>query len=155
MSNTYWDESEFGFFETLEDEDKLLYLYDLMIGEFAYSEIHNEGVREDEEEDSLNSLMNDAIRGMGDEDEIDDDETDLWDFETESNKVYVSFITDGDLEKLQLKGPEIELLLKVVNDMMMNGMILTDRTTDFDKYEPWGVKLTYTLVGTGPPFSVN
>ena len=37
MSNDeYWDESEFGFFETLEDEDKLLYLYDLMIGDFVH-----------------------------------------------------------------------------------------------------------------------
>mgnify|MGYP003146525736 CR=1 FL=1 len=26
----YWDENEFNFFETLEDEDKLLYLYDLV-----------------------------------------------------------------------------------------------------------------------------
>ena len=33
--STYWDESEFGFFQTLEDEDKLLYLYDLMVGEFC------------------------------------------------------------------------------------------------------------------------
>ena len=33
----YWDENEFNFFETLEDEDKLLYLYDLMIGEFFLS----------------------------------------------------------------------------------------------------------------------
>lgn len=37
MANSdYWDEGEFNFFSSLEDVDKLLYLYDLMIGEFAY-----------------------------------------------------------------------------------------------------------------------
>jgi hypothetical protein len=30
----YWDESEYNFFISLDDEDKLLYLYDLMIGDF-------------------------------------------------------------------------------------------------------------------------
>ena len=40
MSNDeYWDDSEFGFFNTLEDEDKLLYLYDLMIGDLAVHEL--------------------------------------------------------------------------------------------------------------------
>ena len=42
VESTYWDEAEFNFFETLEDEDKLLYLYDLMIGEFFYLPIHEE-----------------------------------------------------------------------------------------------------------------
>ena len=40
--STYWDKAEFNFFETLEDDDKLLYLYDLMIGDFSYISIHNE-----------------------------------------------------------------------------------------------------------------
>ena len=40
--STYWDKTEFNFFETLEDDDKLLYLYDLMIGDFSYISIHNE-----------------------------------------------------------------------------------------------------------------
>jgi len=30
----YWDEIEYNFFKDLDDEDKLLYLYDLMIGDF-------------------------------------------------------------------------------------------------------------------------
>ena len=36
IESTYWDKSEFNFFETLEDDDKLLYLYDLMIGDFSH-----------------------------------------------------------------------------------------------------------------------
>ena len=27
----YWDEGEFEFFNTLEDEDKLMYIYDLCL----------------------------------------------------------------------------------------------------------------------------
>lgn len=31
----YWDNDEFKFFNTLSDNDKLLYIYDLMISEFT------------------------------------------------------------------------------------------------------------------------
>ena len=55
--STYWDESEFDFFETLEDEDKLLYLYDLMIGELAGMAIHNEMEAQDAEMESMDELL--------------------------------------------------------------------------------------------------
>jgi len=153
--STYWDESEFGFFETLEDEDKLLYLYDLLIGEFAYIDIHNENVEADREESELDSLMNQAYDELGMDDEDDDSDSDLWDYEKDKHQVVVSFQTVGDLEKLQMKGPTLDVLLKVSSDMMLNGMILMDRDIQFDKYEPWGVTLTYTLVGNAPPISLN
>ena len=54
-----------------------------------------------------------------------------------------------------MKGPTLDVLLKVSSDMMLNGMILMDRDIQFDKYEPWGVTLTYTLVGNAPPISLN
>jgi len=32
--NNYWDNVEYNFFNTLDDADKLMYLYDLMLGDF-------------------------------------------------------------------------------------------------------------------------
>ena len=32
--NKYWDDAEYKFFNTLDDVDKLMYLYDLMLGDF-------------------------------------------------------------------------------------------------------------------------
>ena len=155
VKDTYWDESEFGFFETLEDEDKLLYLYDLMIGEFAYIDIHNDSIALEEEEAELDALLEDAIRGMGDLNEADNTDSFSEQFETDKNKVYVSFLTEDGKEKIQVKGPELDVLLKVVSDMRMNGMVLMNRKLDFDKYEPWGIVITYDLIGNGPPISLN
>ncbi len=37
MANSeYWDEGEFNFFSSLDDVDKLMYLYDLMVGDFVH-----------------------------------------------------------------------------------------------------------------------
>ena len=142
----YWDEAEFNFFETLEDEDKLLYLYDLMIGEFAYLPIHEEMERLDAEEAELERLMNG---------EFGDDEEDDWDFERDRNAVKVEFIHGEVDDIIKLQGPTLEILLKVANDMQMNGMLLTDKKIEFTKYEPWNVILTYKVIGQSPPFSLN
>ena len=69
--STFWDESEFEFFGTLEDEDKLLYLYDLLIGEFAYIDIHNEMVADDKEMDALDSLLGHAESELSNEEDDD------------------------------------------------------------------------------------
>ena len=53
----YWDENEFNFFETLEDEDKLLYVYDLMIDEPSYLEIHTEMEELDRQEREICELF--------------------------------------------------------------------------------------------------
>ena len=144
--STYWDEAEFNFFETLEDEDKLLYLYDLMIGEFAYLPIHEEMERLDAEEAELERLMNG---------EFADEEEDDWDFERDRNAVKVEFIHGEVDDIIKLQGPTLEILLKVANDMQMNGMLLTDKKIEFTKYEPWNVILTYKVIGQSPPFSLN
>ena len=148
MADTYWDESEFNFFETLEDEDKLLYLYDLMIGEFAYLPIHEEMERLDAEERELSRLMKAAEELEG---EVDDN----YDFERDRNAVKVEFIHGEVDDIIKLQGPTLEILLKVANDMQMNGMLLTDKKIEFTKYEPWNVILTYKVIGQSPPFSLN
>ena len=150
--STFWDESEFEFFGTLEDEDKLLYLYDLLIGEFAYIDIHNEMVADDKEMDALDSLLGQAGSELSNEE---DDDSDSWNYEKDRNEIVVSFLTEGDTEKIQMKGPTLDVLLKVSSDMSMNGMLLMNRDIQIDSSEPWGVTLTYILVGNGPPISVN
>ena len=68
--STYWDKAEYNFFETLEDEDKLIYLYDLMIGEFSYMEIHNEMEDLDKQEKDISEMfkqLGEAAADMNDD----------------------------------------------------------------------------------------
>ena len=129
MSNDeYWDESEFGFFYTLEDEDKLLYLYDLMIGDFVHEYVGN---------------------GIEDVFEIDFEEEPLEPLEPIHQNVTVSFDDTGNIV---FAGSNVMLLRKVATDMIMNGLILQNSQLSF---EDDAVKLTYELVGKSEAISLN
>ena len=147
--STYWDESEFGFFETLEDEDKLLYLYDLMIGEFSYMEIHNEMGALDDEERDLEELLRAAEQAEGIEDvfEIEFEEEPV---EPIHQNVTVSFDDSGNIV---FAGSNVMLLRKVATDMVMNGLILQNSQLSFEDDDT--VKLTYELVGKLDAISPN
>ena len=137
-----WDESEFNFFKTLEDEDKLMYIYDLCLGEFVDDFVFEEN------EDEMRDAMEQALRSMGESlEDVDDDEPD------ESFRNEIKVLVDTDL--LTIEGPTLDVILKVANDMQLNGLILMDREVTFTKFEPWNVILTYKIIGNGPPFSVN
>lgn len=153
--STYWDKAEYNFFETLEDEDKLIYLYDLMIGEFSYMEIHNEMEDLDKQEKNISEMFKQLGEAAADMNDDEEEDSDIWDFETERSEVKIEFIKEVDSNYISIIGPTLELLLKVANDLQMNGMILTDKEIEFTKYEPWNVILTYKLIGNGPPFSIN
>lgn len=153
--STYWDKAEYNFFETLEDEDKLIYLYDLMIGEFSYMEIHNEMEDLDKQEKNISEMFKQLGEAAADMNDDEEEDSDIWDFETERSEVKIEFIKELDSNYISIIGPTLELLLKVANDLQMNGMILTDKEIEFTKYEPWNVILTYKLIGNGPPFSIN
>ena len=122
MNDTnFWDDYEFNFFMDLEDEDKLLYIYDLMIGDFT-SEY------------------------FGD---------DQFEFELESNSeirtdVIAMFGDDGTLS---ITGPSEDVLDKVANDMIMNGMILSER--DVYIVDAGVIMLTFNVIGRGNPISMN
>lgn len=121
----FWDDYEFNFFMDLEDEDKLLYIYDLMIGDFT-SEY------------------------FGD---------DTFEFELElENQTELPIRTEvvamiGDDGYISITGPTEELLDKVANDMVMNGMILTNRKVNI--IDKGVILLSYNLVGKGNPISLN
>ena len=153
--STYWDKAEYNFFETLEDEDKLIYLYDLMIGEFSYMEIHNEMEDLDKQEKDISEMFKQLGEAAADFNDDEEEDSDIWDFETERSEVKIEFLKEVDSNYISIIGPTLELLLKVANDLQMNGMILTDKEIEFTKYEPWNVILTYKLIGNGPPFSIN
>ena len=124
----YWDESEFNFFSSLEDEDKLLYVYDLMIGEFAYEYEGTDIFEFDIEEDTREEMQ---------------------------MNVRMEFVREKDSDKIVLTGDTTFVLEKVANDLMMNGMILMNRVVEFTKYEPWEVTLTLDLIGNANPISLN
>lgn len=131
MGNSeYWDESEFNFFSTLEDVDKLLYIYDLMIGEFVYEYEGKDGSFDFDFEP---------------EDDIQDNRID----------VRMEFIRDEFSDKIVLTGTTLSILDKVAADLMLNGMLLMNRTVEFTKFEPWEVQLSYDLIGNGSPISLN
>lgn len=124
----YWDESEFNFFSSLEDEDKLLYVYDLMIGEFAYEYEGTDIFEFDIEEDTREEMQ---------------------------MNVRMEFVREKDSDKIVLTGDTLYVLEKVANDLMMNGMVLMNRVVEFTKYEPWEVTLTLDLIGNANPISLN
>jgi hypothetical protein len=136
-----WDESEFNFFKTLEDEDKLMYIYDLCLGEFGEEFIFTP------DEDEMQDAMEQALRSMGESLEDADDEP------LESFRNEIKVLIDTDV--LTIEGPTLDVILKVANDMQLNGLILMDREVTFTKFEPWNVILSYKIIGNGPPFSVN
>lgn len=126
----YWDESEFNFFNILEDADKLLYIYDLMVGEFVHE--YNRG------DESINDIF-----------EIEFDEEPM---DNIRQDVTLTFTDDG---KIEFTGSELSILLKVASDMVMNGLILSNQNVEFTKYEPWDVILTFDLIGEASPISLN
>jgi hypothetical protein len=136
-----WDESEFNFFKTLEDEDKLMYIYDLCLGEFGEDFIF------EQDEDEIHNDMEQALRSMGES--LEDAGNDV----SESFRSEIKVLIDAEV--LTIEGPTLDVILKVANDMQLNGLILMDRNVTFTKFEPWNVILTYKIIGNGPPFSVN
>ena len=127
MSNDeYWDDSEFGFFNTLEDEDKLLYLYDLMIGDFVHEYVGND--------------IEDVFEIEFEEEPV----------EPIHQNVTVSFDDSGNIV---FAGSNVMLLRKVATDMIMNGLILQNSQLSFEDDDT--VKLTYELVGKLEAISLN
>ena len=127
MSNDeYWDDSEFGFFNTLEDEDKLLYLYDLMIGDFVHEYVGND--------------IEDVFEIEFEEEPV----------EPIHQNVTVSFDDSGNIV---FAGSNVLLLRKVATDMIMNGLILQNSQLSFEDDDT--VKLTYELIGKSEAISLN
>jgi len=66
--------------------------------------------------------------------------------------VTLQFTSDG---KIMFTGSELAILMKVANDMMLNGLILSNQNVEFTKYKPWDVILTFDLIGEASPISLN
>ena len=125
----YWDDSEFEFFNTFDDDDKLLYIYDLLVGDTPYA--YDDEFEEDGDVPEF-------------EFEFDDSESEF------RQEVSVMFDDDGGLT---LTGARIEVLEKVATDLIMNGMILSNRE---DMIADSGLSLiTYIIVGASNPISIN
>jgi len=100
----FWDDEEFDFFNTLSDNDKLLYIYDLFLGDF------------------------DAEYEMDGRLEYDTDVPEP--SASKKEKKYVSIsLTDG---RLSISGPSLKVVSKISNLMMVNGMMFTDTNIDFE-----------------------
>ena len=120
----FWDDEEFDFFNTLSDNDKLLYIYDLFLGDF------------------------DAEYEMDGRLEYGNDTLEPGDSKKEKKYVSVS-LSDG---RIAITGPSLSVVSKISNLMMVNGMLFTDTTIDF---EDESVILSYKVVGKTHPVSLN
>ena len=102
--NEFWDDDEFDFFNTLSDNDKLLYIYDLFLGDFD-AEYEMDGRLE---------YGNDTLETGA----------------SKKEKKYVSIsLTEG---RLSITGPSLSVVSKISNLMMVNGMMFTDTNIDFE-----------------------
>tara|TARA_R110000851_G_scaffold323049_1_gene489469 strand:+ start:443 stop:808 length:366 start_codon:yes stop_codon:yes gene_type:complete len=116
----YWDSDEFKFFNTLSDNDKLLYIYDLMISEFT-----------DEVDLEYKTEYNSDVESTG--------------------KQYVAVSLNNG--RVKISGPSFDVVNKISNLMMVNGMIFTDSAIDIDDDE--NVIMSFTIVGKSFPLSLN
>ena len=123
--NNYWDNVEYNFFNTLDDADKLMYVYDLMLGDFQ-----------------------DDYNGLDDDNDFDFEEFD----DAEPIRQEVTAIVDKS-GYLSITGASVELLTMVVTTMVMDGMILSDKKITFS--DSGEVSLHYKIIGTVNPISVN
>jgi len=124
--NNYWDEVEYNFFNTLDDVDKLMYMYDLMLGDF---------------QDDYNGIDDDSDFEF---DEFVDDDTPI--------RQEVTALIDKS-GYLSITGASVELLNKVVTTMVMDGMILSDKKLAMS--DNGEISLNYRVIGTTTAISVN
>jgi len=124
--NDYWDEVEYNFFNTLDDVDKLMYMYDLMLGDF----------------------QNDYY-GIDDDSDFEFDE--FVDDDTPIRQEVTALIDKSGY--LSITGASVELLNKVVTTMVMDGMILSDKKLAMS--DNGEISLNYRVIGTTTAISVN
>jgi|TARA_R110000796_G_scaffold26122_5_gene72797 hypothetical protein len=124
--NDYWDEVEYNFFNTLDDVDKLMYMYDLMLGDFQ-----------------------DDYYGIDDDSDFEFDE--FVDDDTPIRQEVTALIDKSGY--LSITGASVELLNKVVTTMVMDGMILSDKKLAMS--DNGEISLNYRVIGTTTPISVN
>jgi hypothetical protein len=117
----FWDDYEYNFFMELDDEDKLMYLYDLMIGDFK-----------------------DEYFGNISDFEFEDDDMEL------RHEVLAVFDAAG---WLTITGSSKELLLKVATDMIMNGLVLSNKS--ISQMEDGDYLLQYKVISKSSPISLN
>jgi hypothetical protein len=126
MANSeYWDKGEFNFFSSLDDVDKLMYLYDLMVGDFVH------------EYNGETNVFDDSF-------EIE--------FEEEEESIRHQVIVSFDKDSVDLRGTDIELLDKVLGDMVMNGLLVSNKRVSLDGD---GVLVRCNFVGETNPISLN
>ena len=123
--NNYWDEVEYNFFNTLDDVDKLMYMYDLMLGDFQ-----------------------DDYYGIDDDSDFEFDE---FVDDTPIRQEVTALIDKSGY--LSITGASVELLNKVVTNMVMDGMILSGKKVSMSTNGE--ISLNYKIIGTVTPISVN
>ena len=95
MDDKYWDSEEYDFFDSLDDDDKLLYIYELL-SDYEIPEF---------------------------DDELDDDDESVWDDDTQNPFSKNKLIISG-MDSIKLSGDKIDTITDIADMIMMNGVML-------------------------------
>jgi hypothetical protein len=101
VDNDYWDAEEFNFFSELNDTDKLMYIYEIMLSKYSFRFIDDE-YDEDTDEDA-------------DEDEVNFDE----------------FKTNNTNTVIRLTGQSLESVNSIKDLMILNGLIVSESKIEY------------------------
>ena len=101
VDNDYWDAEEFNFFSELNDTDKLMYIYEIMLSKYSFRFIDDE-YDEDTDEDT-------------DEDEVNFDE----------------FKTNNTNTVIRLTGQSLESVNSIKDLMILNGLIVSESKIEY------------------------
>jgi hypothetical protein len=124
--NNFWDSDEYDFFDSLRDSEKLLYLYELMIGGYDYDNITD---------DDIDNFIDESL---------DDDNQNHF----SKNKIIIN-----GMDSLVLSGEELGMIQDVADMIMMNGVLL--HSYDSNYMLDGSVTLSYKIIGKSHPICLN
>lgn len=128
VDNEYWDAEEYSFFSELNNNDKLMYIYEIMLAKYSFRFIDND----------LD----------GDFDDFDDD------FDDDSSEDAIDeFELPSANTTIKLTGKNLESLNSIKNLMLYNGLLIQNSKVEYtdDGY----IVMSLSMLGKSHPICVN
>jgi hypothetical protein len=126
MDDKYWDSEEYDFFNSLGDNEKLLYVYELLSDYVIDDYDFFEDEFDDEFDEELDGNYN----------------------ELSKNKLIIS-----SMDSIKLSGDKIDTIKEIAEIIMMNGLLM--RVSDTAYFDDGSVLLTYNIIGKSYPICLN
>jgi len=128
MDGTYWDSDEYDFFDSLNDDVKLIYLYEL-----------------------LSDYCSDRFTDWDDSDDDDDWADESEDVEPKSESK--NLVVISGMDSIKLTGESIDVIEDIARMIMINGVMLSNEKVDH--LSDGNVSVQYKIVGKTKPICLN